>query len=244
MSQNRTVFPGMEDTGNYQEGPQNYASQSTQRGTVFPGSNQSSHNNSYRQPSSNQQARPLVGFLYSLSRTGFGEYWPLYIGANVIGRDEQCDVVLAEGTVSKEHATIVVRMLKNPKMLDASISDERSSHGTMINGESISATRPRECKNGDIIEVGENYKLYLVLIDSAALGLTIAPDFVSVETDQEPPAIQCNSYTNQNSYQDPSQQHGVMGNDMPFFNGPAAAGGRPGTVGLDNSDIQKGGTEF
>ena len=95
-----------------------------------------------------------------------------------------------------------------------------------------------------IIEVGENYKLYLVLIDSAALGLTIAPDFVSVETDQEPPAIQFNSYTNQNSYQNPSQQHGVMGNDMPFFTGPAAAGCRPGTVGLDNSDIQKGGTEF
>ena len=33
-----------------------------------------------------QAAVPVVGFLYSISRQGFGEYWPLHVGTNTIGR--------------------------------------------------------------------------------------------------------------------------------------------------------------
>lgn len=38
---------------------------------------------------------PVVGFLYSLSRGGDPEWWPLYIGQNKIGKDAQMDICLA-----------------------------------------------------------------------------------------------------------------------------------------------------
>lgn len=189
MSQNQTVFPGIgPDEGDYRENRQyhsgNYSYSRENNGTVFPGmdNNNGETRPGNRRVSFRQSTKPLVGFLYSISRTGFGEYWPIHIGPNVIGRSEKCDIVLSEGTVSEEHAVIVVRIMKNPQKLDVSISDERSSHGTMVNGESISSSRPIECKNGDIITVGECYQLYLILIDTKLLGLSVAENFINVSS--------------------------------------------------------------
>ena len=194
MSQNRTVFSGVgPDEGDYRENRQYHSGNYSRphggesNGTVFPGMENIRENASSRTQRVNkrQSSKPLVGFLYSISRTGFGEYWPIHIGPNVIGRSAKCDISLPEGTVSEEHAVIVVRMMKNPQKLDASISDERSSHGTMLNGESISSTRPLECKNGDIITVGECYQLYLILIDAKSLGLSIAENFINVSSEED-----------------------------------------------------------
>lgn len=55
--------------------------------------------------------KPIVGFLYSISRTGIGEYWPLHIGQNIIGNGPDCDIVLGEGTVSHKHANLHINKI-------------------------------------------------------------------------------------------------------------------------------------
>ena len=248
MSQNRTVYPGVEPESRESRGGRGGypgASRREYKGTVFPdrenGRNVAGHVS--REGSGKQYSRPVVGFLFSLSRTGFGEYWPIHVGANTIGRSPKCDVFLPEGTVSEEHATIVVRMMKNPRKLDASISDEKSSHGTMLNGESISATHPLECKNGDMIVVGECYQLYLILIDAEVLGLRVAENFIDISSDEEEERF---DYDNGPSMQ--GRTHDEE-NFPPRFNGgqPRQTPVYDGTVGIDGNaggSPHRGGTKL
>ena len=42
---------------------------------------------------------PVVGFLYSVSKRGITEYWPLHIGGNTIGQSNGNDIVLHENTM-------------------------------------------------------------------------------------------------------------------------------------------------
>ncbi len=192
MSQNRTVVPGMEGPEQYSQGETRNAAgfynrtQNTGRGTVVPGvspdvitgNSAADANASPRKPV--DTGKPVVGFLYSISRQGIGEYWPLHIGQNSIGSSDKNDICLAEGTVSSDHATLVVRKMKKPEKLIASICDQRSTNGTMLNGESL-GFNPVECFNNDLITIGENYTLVLILIDIVALGLEVAPGFIPVD---------------------------------------------------------------
>ena len=154
MSQNKTVVPGMESGGFYgKDQTTEFYSRSTNargmsKGTVVPGMENSRGNVGTSRPQSfssqqrqNKPGKPVFGFLYSISRQGIGEYWPLYLGQNVIGSSPKCDICLREGTVSNEHAVIVVRNMKNPEKTIASISDARSTNGTMINGVSLGFRR-------------------------------------------------------------------------------------------------------
>ena len=80
MSSNKTVIPVMEDayTEHSNFGQQNLNGQSN---TCVPnpfGTNVSG----MERPSQ----KPIIGFLYSISRSGHGEFWPLRIGSNSIGR--------------------------------------------------------------------------------------------------------------------------------------------------------------
>ena len=152
MSQNKTVIQGLEpaDSPNQSGGAgQSFYSRGggqTSRGTVVPGmsgnfagGNEQRVKQPVQQPQqkASVSGKPVVGFLYSVSRTAAGEFWPLHIGQNTIGQNPSCDIPLAEGTVSSEHAVLVVRKMKNPEKVIASISDARSTNGTMINGESL-----------------------------------------------------------------------------------------------------------
>lgn len=190
----------------------------------------------------NNSGKPVVGFLYSISRTGFGEFWPIHIGQNTIGKSASCDVVLSEATVSSEHAVLVARKLKKPEKVIASLCDSRSTNGTMLNGESL-GFNPVECNNGDIITVGDNYELILILIDAASLGLHVSEDFIPVsvsEPTQDVPNFDPNATTpgfnpgNTGGY-NPSGNNGGF-NPPPFT--PAG-----GTVGMDGSGMSgHGGT--
>ncbi len=250
MSQNRTVFPGVgPDENDYRSNQQHQSGHYTRpygsenNGTVFPGMENIRENVYTGLLSKRQSTKPLVGFLYSISRTGFGEYWPIHIGPNVIGRSTKCDISLPEGTVSEEHAVIVVRMMKNPQKLDASISDERSSHGTMLNGESISSTRPLECKNGDIITVGESYQLYLILIDAKLLGLSTAENFINVSPEED-------VFLDYEDHRFGQNQGQIAENFPPRFIGGQSHNEKPtydGTVGLEGNTAEKphrGGTTW
>lgn len=197
MSQNKTVVPGMNGAGQSSEEPQNFYSRETvgggdySKGTYVPGMQQASFQQgtglvSPQQPQSNKVAggKPVVGFLYSISRQGIGEYWPLHIGSNTIGSSPKCNVCLREGTISSEHAVLVVRKMKNPEKTIASLCDSRSTNGTMLNGESL-AFNAVECKNNDVIVVGENYQLVLLLVDTAGLGLTVSQNFMPLDALQQ-----------------------------------------------------------
>lgn len=171
MSSNKTVIPGMESS--YEPTQEFRGQQSFGSGTYVPGNIQTPVGNTMTE-------KPIVGFLYSISRTPSGEFWPLHIGSNTIGRSPECDVCLPEGTVSEQHAVLVVRMMKNPEKVIASVCDARSTMGTMINGESLGFDQ-RECFNGDIITIGAHYDLFFILIDVKQIGLNVCREFIATK---------------------------------------------------------------
>lgn len=200
MSQNRTVIQGLEPENNPRGGNNqgggfggNFYSRSGRsaaRGTVVPGMTDqqpqqpmgtAEPQQARRRPA--QTGKPVVGFLYSVSRTAAGEYWPLQIGRNTIGQSADCDIQLAEGTVSAQHAVIVVRQQEGRGVI-ASIKDPESTNGTRLNGTSLGFDA-EPCHNGDIITIGNNYELLLILIDTEKANLRPNPEFLSVETEEE-----------------------------------------------------------
>ena len=184
MSSNRTIIPGMETPYNNPASEPSVGSSQQYAGGAATGGGTCVPNGVpnpmgepvYSQPSQ----KPVVGFLYSISKTGGGEYWPVHIGSNTIGRSVDNDVCLQEGTVSEKHASLVVRVMKNPEKVIASICDSSSTIGTMINGESLGFDQ-RECFNGDILTIGAHYDLLLVLIDAKQIGLKVCPDFIPLQ---------------------------------------------------------------
>lgn len=133
------------------------------------------------------ESKQVMGFLYSVSRSQAGEFWPLYVGPNRIGRSAQCDIHLMEASVSENHATLVIRKMQNNGQsagVFVFIQDTGSMYGTMLNGVTLDFN-PKECKSGDIISVGENYELYFMLVDSEALGLKVKPGFKSTVQKEE-----------------------------------------------------------
>lgn len=183
MSSNRTIIPGMDSpytnsTPEAYHGVQPLSGNSVpEGGTCVP----SGIPNAVGEPIYNQPSqKPIIGFLYSISRSGSGEYWPIHIGSNTIGRSSDCDICLQEGTVSDKHATLVVRVMKNPEKVIASICDSSSTIGTMINGESLGFEQ-RECYNGDILTIGAHYDLLFILVDAKQIGLKVCGEFIQVK---------------------------------------------------------------
>lgn len=185
MSSDSTKVPGMAGNADYQ----NFYSRrqgdampsSGPQGTIVPGMNKYApkvEEQAASRPSKPQV--PVVGFLYSISRQGFGEYWPLHVGSNKIGRTADCDVCLGEQTVSERHAALNIKQLKSTRKILASIRDEGSKNGIYVNDEELDYDM-HEVKNHDIITIGDNYKLLLILIDAEEMGLSVSENFQPVE---------------------------------------------------------------
>lgn len=124
-------------------------------------------------------SEPVVGFLYSVSRTSAGEYWPLHLGENTIGRDDDNDIVLSEMTVSGHHATLNIRRMKTTKEYLADIY-VRGVNGGFVNEEEV--RKEAECKSGDFLTIGDNYVLYLILVNPFELGMKVAENFTPAES--------------------------------------------------------------
>ena len=244
MSQNKTQIQGLEpfdgNSGPSDRGTQNFYSRnskSTTRGTIVPGMNENAvgpvKEREDNKRSTHQSGKPIVGFLYSISRTPIGEYWPLHIGRNTIGQSQKCDVFLPEGTVSSDHAVLVVRQIKNTGGVIAAITDTQSTNGTMINGETIGFTA-MECHDKDIITIGNNYELVLVLMDASQLGISVSENFIHVEVDEDEEFSELDIP----NFESGKTRPGIFN---PYDEGPAAWGNnsayRPadGTVGMDGS---------
>ncbi len=187
MSSNRTIIPGMETPYGSESSQSNVIGNAPtipQGGTCVP----NGIPNPMGEPIYGQaQQKPIVGFLYSISKSNVGEFWPLHIGSNTIGRSPKCDICLQEGTVSENHATLVVRMMKNPEKIIASVCDSSSTIGSMINGESLGFEQ-RECLNGDIITIGAHYDLLFILIDAKQVGLKVCTEFIHLQNAGRIPA--------------------------------------------------------
>ena len=183
MSQKKTQFPGMENAmSNNPYSKDAFGGESTYQGgrgkeTRFP-------NMDYGIEEQEDRHDPIVGFLFSVSRTLFGEYWPLYVGKNLIGRDVEDvenSVNLLEGTVSGEHAALVIEQYTNPNVTIAVLENKGSKNGTFINGKPVFYGRTEECKNGDILRFGSSYECMLILFDIREIGLKKAEGFIPVD---------------------------------------------------------------
>ena len=194
--------------------------------TIYPGmqsqpTNAAAHNT------------PIAGFFYSVSRTLAGEFWPIYEGPNKIGRGADCVVQLNDPLVSDKHATLVVRPMYNANQktgILVYIQDDASTCGTMLNGNSI-GFEPKECHHGDILTIGPNYELYLMLVDAASVGL--APK----EALQNMPAAAPAAPAMNNGW-------GPVQPGMSSANGPKGTVFQPGNGGNNNPLSAPGATVY
>jgi hypothetical protein len=169
MSSNNTVIPGIQrpaqTMGNAPSFP--FSSPTQANATAIPGvSGQPG------MPAQTPQGQ-IFGFLFSVSKTMAGEFWPLMLGANTLGRGASNSIVLNESTVSETHASIHV--ISRANKLIVYIKDDQSKTGTLLNGELLRGEA--DLKNGDIVTIGEHYELYVVLINAYDLGLAEKADF-------------------------------------------------------------------
>lgn len=181
MSQDKTVIPGLGEGFSSNEKKSEsrhnmYSRSSTyvnidydKQGTIVPGMERRAPGVDEAVVNSSRRADPVVGFLYSISRQGIGEFWPVYVGRNTIGRSEKCDICLREHTVSDLHAVLNVKQMKTTHKVLASIKDEGSKNGIFVNEEELDYSA-HECFNNDILTIGLNYRLLLILVDAESLG--------------------------------------------------------------------------
>jgi pSer/pThr/pTyr-binding forkhead associated (FHA) protein len=174
LNMEKTIYQQTNGTANATPSFQPQSNGANVNKTIYPGMQQS--NDVGRGPvgvSASVHNTPIAGFLYSVSRTIAGEYWPIYEGPNKIGRAVDSIVQLNDPQVSDKHATLVVRPMynNNQKMgILVYIQDDASTCGTMLNGSSL-GFEPKECHHGDVITIGPNYELYLILVDATSIGL-------------------------------------------------------------------------
>lgn len=223
MGSNKTVIPGVSGFDPYSRN--SVKGGTPANGTVVPGMNKVASGATVGNRHDERRNDPVVGFLYSVSRQGIGEYWPVYVGTNTIGRETDNDICLREGTVSGHHAVLSVKKLKTTNKVIASIRDVGSKQGIFLNDEELGYDQST-CKNEDIITIGDNYRLLLIIVDTEAYGLGVAEDFVAVDGEED--------------IDIPS----VLGGDSPYNHNNRPVDG--GTVGINGgpSGFESGHTRF
>jgi len=83
-----------------------------------------------------------------------GQCWPIDREEMVIGRDQECDVVLPDRQVSRRHAVV------HHKDENYIIEDCRSKNGTYVNGQPLEG--PYLLQDGDEIQIALRFKLAFV----------------------------------------------------------------------------------
>jgi DNA-binding winged helix-turn-helix (wHTH) protein len=86
-------------------------------------------------------------------------------GKSVVGRDEGCDIVINDGSISRHHADITV------KAGSVEITDNGSKNGTRVQGARV--TRPTPLKSGDVIVFGSIDALFMIEIPEKGSTVTI-----------------------------------------------------------------------
>ncbi|GAB6906891.1 hypothetical protein DESC_940101 [Desulfosarcina cetonica] len=118
-----------------------------------------------------------------------------------IGRDSRNDLVLAAPTVSNLHATIVYR--------DRTffLEDQRSTNGTRLNGQRVTAHTPAKLKSGDLIQFADRVFKFIRL-DQLISGDTVMLDITALGAAMgEPPSIHSAVAEPEKRFQDCLVQH-------------------------------------
>lgn len=188
MSQNKTIVPGVDyndvntnideafyaglySKSNNADGQKTYIP-GMGDGSVAPPSNnqprvQQNNNSIIEQTRTiSFQNRVVVGVLFSVSRGLLGEIFPLYLGRNLIGKSNNCDVCLCENTVSSEHAILYIRKTNgNPQShYDITLTDYNSEYGSTVNQED-GRYETLPVKENDILTIGLHYKFIIKIFD-------------------------------------------------------------------------------
>lgn len=108
------------------------------------------------QKASSAPASRIEGFLVTYSHNKYGQFYPLYLGKNRIGRDSKNDIVVDDLSMSGEHAIILFRGKQ------VFIEDRLSVNGTFLNDGEESIDRER-LKDNDIIRMGKTtFKIKII----------------------------------------------------------------------------------
>ena len=99
-------------------------------------------------PQEIRETRKLVGWLVSYTLDPIGIDFKIYEGRNIIGRDPDCNITIADNWVSAKHAVLLFRAGKY------TITDSQSSHGTFVNDTDIEL-EPYYLQDGDVIKMGQ-----------------------------------------------------------------------------------------
>lgn len=101
---------------------------------------------------------PVVLNLSDITTQG---YEPLSKRELVIGRDDDCDIVLDDHRASRRHVSLVVSdVVPGPRQPEVTLIDHDSMNGTYVNGEEVAGQRL--LRNGDRILVGATEFGYFV----------------------------------------------------------------------------------
>lgn len=92
-----------------------------------------------------------------------GQRWPL-LRPIIVGRDPQCEIVIADRQVSRQHARLV------PSSQGIMIEDLGSKNGTHYNGQLL--TTPRLLQDGDVIQIALAQQ-FVFLSSDATLPLEV-----------------------------------------------------------------------
>ena len=95
---------------------------------------------------------------------GTGRSWPVEKDRFIIGRGEDCDLVLMERQVSRHHAQI--RRLHNAASLTYVLEDLGSRNGTYVNGREVA--EPHVLQDGDEIQIALCARLSFVGAEATA----------------------------------------------------------------------------
>lgn len=125
--------------------------------------------------------RKMVGVLFSVSRLGNGEIFPIYEGKNNIGRGRSNDIRLQEASINDLHAVLYAVHDDYPaKDYVLSVHDQGSSFGTMVGNDDV-IFNPHTVHDGDILYIGNNYQLVVKLFQREAYNLFTSETFQSTE---------------------------------------------------------------
>jgi hypothetical protein len=95
----------------------------------------------------------LVGFIVSYEGVELGQYWPLHQGRRRIGRRDAApgsDIEISHPTVSSSHAVLLAGASPSRIVLE----DTRSTNGTFVNDNPLSAGQRWELRDGDRVRFG------------------------------------------------------------------------------------------
>lgn len=123
----------------------------------------------------------ICGFLFSVSRSQTGEYWPIKIGVNTIGCSEVCDIRLEHASVKETHAILTATYENGELMFRIEGESCIQINGSDISGQVV-------CCDRDILTIGDVYQLLILYADPLKYGLEPAKDFCNpIHIDEDSP---------------------------------------------------------